>query len=501
MTKQPNEIAGQSPGGQIPQGELDGILFDHKTWVNSKGDKGQAAILANKNLEGMDLSRANLQDANLEGTNLQNAFLAHADLRGANLTKANLNSADLTSVKLDFSDLRGASMVAANMTMSTIQRANMEEVQLENANLEQADLSFTILSNSKMKNSRMHETVLRNTQMLGANLEDADLQKADLRMANLEGANFKNSKLNFAKLFRARLSNAELGGSELIEADLQEAFLNKAFLAKANLTKATLIEAVLDDADLSRAMLEEANLDKASFRKANLTYAKLRKATIADTHFGMAVLTGASMPAVLKDFKDSLSNVAEVSQNAKTIYFWMLGMCAFSLLTNATNTNEQSMTVDFELPLPVLGSKVPGLLFFTVAPFLTLGVFSYLHIYLFHLWDLVTGLPAYFSDGLPLKRKIYPWMINLIVENWRSTSENQKNTKSFFRYENFRKGVIVFLVWGLAPLTMMTFAGRFWFLGSQELGYVFVVLSIFSIMGSTLVYDRSKEIIRKSEVI
>ncbi len=47
---------------------------------------------------------------------------------------------------------------------------------------------------------------------------------------------------------------------------------------------------------------------------------------------------------------------------------------------------------------------------------LGLLIFVYLHLYLAHLWELVSELPSYFPDGLPLRRKIYPWMLNLVVE-------------------------------------------------------------------------------------
>ena len=95
------------------QERLNKILDDHKLYVESKGEKGEPAILEGFNLEGLDLEGAYLKeismynvilkDANLIDANLQYADLSSADLRGANLEGANLKEAYLR-----YANLKGA---------------------------------------------------------------------------------------------------------------------------------------------------------------------------------------------------------------------------------------------------------------------------------------------------------------------------------------------------------------------------------------------------------
>ena len=60
--------------------ELDKILYNHKEWLRTNGEKGE---------------RADLSHADLRGANLSDADLGHADLRGADLRGADLSHADL----------------------------------------------------------------------------------------------------------------------------------------------------------------------------------------------------------------------------------------------------------------------------------------------------------------------------------------------------------------------------------------------------------------------
>jgi uncharacterized protein YjbI with pentapeptide repeats len=68
------------------------------------------ANLSRGNLKGVDLSGANLGGANLSQANLMNANLSGADLRGANLGGANLKGANLSGALLDGANTAGALM-------------------------------------------------------------------------------------------------------------------------------------------------------------------------------------------------------------------------------------------------------------------------------------------------------------------------------------------------------------------------------------------------------
>ena len=94
--------------------ELDEIVEGHRAWVESRGELGRKADLANANFEGADLMGAELQGANLLRANLQRADLLLADLRGACLIEADLSEANLVST-----NLRGASLLGANLATAS----------------------------------------------------------------------------------------------------------------------------------------------------------------------------------------------------------------------------------------------------------------------------------------------------------------------------------------------------------------------------------------------
>jgi uncharacterized protein YjbI with pentapeptide repeats len=94
--------------------ELDEIVEGHREWVESRGELGRKADLANANFEGVDLMGAELQGANLLRANLQRADLLLADLRGACLIEADLSEANLVST-----NLRGASLLGANLATAS----------------------------------------------------------------------------------------------------------------------------------------------------------------------------------------------------------------------------------------------------------------------------------------------------------------------------------------------------------------------------------------------
>ncbi len=86
------------------------------------------ADLAGANLTGANLIRANLTDANLEGADLTRADLTRADLTGADLTGANLGRADLGRANLTGADLGRADLTGANLGGADLTRADLTDV-------------------------------------------------------------------------------------------------------------------------------------------------------------------------------------------------------------------------------------------------------------------------------------------------------------------------------------------------------------------------------------
>lgn len=96
------------PFREVPP-DLQKILDDHKTWVETSGKKGQKADLQGNDFQGLDLVGVNLRKANLTNTSFQGTNLLDADLRETDLSEADLSCA----LDLQVSQLAGADLTNA----------------------------------------------------------------------------------------------------------------------------------------------------------------------------------------------------------------------------------------------------------------------------------------------------------------------------------------------------------------------------------------------------
>jgi hypothetical protein len=138
----------------VVSGEQLRVALDrHEAWVASGWEVGK---------------RADLHQFYLRRANLSWALLADADLHGADLIRADLREADLEGADLHKAKLR---------------RANLHRAELRWADLRQADLSRADLEGADLKDADLHHANLR-----GAKLSNAVFEHADLRGANLSRA-------------------------------------------------------------------------------------------------------------------------------------------------------------------------------------------------------------------------------------------------------------------------------------------------------------------------
>ena len=185
---------------KLTQKELDAILESHAKWLRHEG--GKKARLDQKDLSGLDFSRAHLNKINLNGANLKEADLSLTDLSGASLIRADLEGANLqyarlADANLKFAELSGAQLISANLCGAT----------LDGADLSDADLSRAFLRTSPGE---------KPTSLWHATLTNANLTSANLNGVDLSGANLRGAKLSGTSLIRADLSDAELDEPELI---------------------------------------------------------------------------------------------------------------------------------------------------------------------------------------------------------------------------------------------------------------------------------------------
>lgn len=264
--------------------------------------KGSATMIYAPGLRSPDanLYRANLSGAYLREADLPRACLEDASLQGANLEGANLKEAWLTRVNFQNATLKGANFEDAYLEEANFQGANLHGVNLRKATIVFAKLQLADLNNAKVEGAdfegaELHRAILVGAHLDGAKFGNAELNGAQLRDAHLARAIFKDADCESADFRGARLQAANFSNTNLSRARLQGACLYKTDLSGADLSGANL-----SDADLSAANLDGANLSGAKLNGTNFTNANLSAANCIEADFSKAILTGATLPLLLR---------------------------------------------------------------------------------------------------------------------------------------------------------------------------------------------------------
>jgi hypothetical protein len=217
------------------------------------------------------------------------------------------------------------------------------------------------------------------THKLWLNSCGKDGQSADLHDASLTGSrdlcgvDLRQSILNGAKFENSDLANANFQGAEL---------------RRANFANANLRGTILREADLQNADLETANF---------LLTSQLAGANVA----------GAKLPPAIAEF-EGLKTIAEATSNAQKMFIAMLAGCLYCWLTIGTTTDAALLTNSASSPLPIIGTALPIVGFYLVAPVLLVAVYFYFHLNMQRLWEALADLPAVFPDGRTLDKKADP---------------------------------------------------------------------------------------------
>ena len=281
---------------------------------------------------------------------------------------------------------------------------------------------------------------------------------------------------------------ADFTGSDLSRLDLTDAMLQGAKLERARLRGTILRRANLSDAELGEAWLQGADLTKADLRRAGLAGANFRDANLAEAELsgargllagqlGGANLAGAHLPDEANKF-DGLANVSEASKTTQGLFYSILFVCAYAWLTVASTHDPQLVNNAAQTAsrLPILGTDIPLVQFYLVAPLLLLALYVYFHLCLQRLWEELGELPAVFPDGRPLDKKAYPWMFNVLVRAHAPRLRDQRSPLTVWQVR-----MTMFLGWGLVPLTLVVLWARFlrshdWWITAVHIGLVAVAL-------------------------
>ena len=257
----------------------------------------------------------------------------------------------------------------------------------------------------------------------GADLEGGDLQGADLRSADLAGCRLRNTVL----------MDADLRGADLTSCGFQ-------------------------GADLSRADLRSARMRDANFHDASLVGADLSEGIgLLGGQLSGANLAGATLPPTATGF-EGLGNVAEASKTAQNLFTSILIVCSYTWLTVASTTDSQLLN-NASPPssrLPILGTDIPLVRFYTVAPVFLLCLYVYFHLCLQRLWEEFAELPAVFPDGRAVDKKSYPWLMNVIVRGHFARLRHDRS-----HLARWQGGVSMLLAWGLVPMTLTVLWARY----------------------------------------
>jgi len=154
------------------------------------------------------------------------------------------------------------------------------------------------------------------------------------------------------------------------------------------------------------------------------------------------------------DEKAAHEGIGALGQNARAIWFTLLGYLAFVSLTLMGVPDVDFYSAASETTLPIVNISIPTYTFFGVAPALGAVLHVYFHLYLLKLWDALTSAPP-MIDGIRLGDRIFPWLVN----DWALSRRPDRNLATTKRpLDRLRGLVMIILVWFGAPFVI----GWFW---------------------------------------
>ena len=110
--------------------------------------------------------------------------------------------------------------------------------------------------------------------------------------------------------------------------------------------------------------------------------------------------------------QERLRHIAEVSKNARTTWFALIGVLLFSTIAIGGVADRDFFTYASSVQLPLVGVSVPVVGFFYAGPVIVLGLYTYFHLYLIKLWRALSWVGSEAAPGLPLDDVAYPWLIS-----------------------------------------------------------------------------------------
>ena len=240
----------------------------------------------NRNLSGIDLSRANLCRTIFSEVDLSNVTFKNANLQGAKFYRCKLQGVDFSDADMTDAELHCEPVYGANFNRANLSRANLSSADLSGSTLFEANLSHAEPRRANLSGTDLRKALLEATVM---SADHSGYGQVNLHKANLSGVDFKRINLSRVNLSEADLSNANLSHSDLSNANLTQADLTKANLSFARFDSARFRQSG------SITQFSVANIYYKSLLGADLSAANLSNADLSNANFTDAVLCGANL--------------------------------------------------------------------------------------------------------------------------------------------------------------------------------------------------------------
>jgi uncharacterized protein YjbI with pentapeptide repeats len=306
----------------------------------------------------------------------------------------------------------------------------------------------------------------------GTEGEIADLSRTNLKGKKIIKTDRYGSMGNIPVLSKANFHGSNLSGVVLTYSHLQESDLSETILDECNFSYAKLdganiqgvisaTDAIFKKSELKNVDFNGSNLRGTDFSEANLDFAILRDADLQEADFAdikwlsTEQLSGTNLTGA-KNLREDISKfeglkeAEEASKNTKKIFQLMFGACIFVWLIIATTTDLRLITNSPSSPLPIISISIPIVLFYYIAPFFLFGLYLYFNVYLQRLWEKWAVLPAFFPDGTPLYKRIYPWFFNGLVVYYFKRLREKRPPLSCLQMILSR-----LLAWWIVPITLL----------------------------------------------
>ncbi|MHA1529592.1 MAG: pentapeptide repeat-containing protein [Alphaproteobacteria bacterium] len=200
------------------------------------------------------------------------------------------------------------------------------------------------------------------------------------------------------------------------------------------------------------------------------------------------------MNGAARNHDAELKHIEEVSKNARTTWFGMLGVLVFGAIAVAGVEDRDFFTYGVETELPLVGVSVPTVPFFIAAPILILAIYIYLHLYLLKLWRGLGALHAHIhlegsTASVPLDDAVYPWLLSDAAIDWKPRA--RRRTLDWLTWL-----VSLLLGWVAGPLVLGLFWVRSWPYHDHRLTLYLAVLTMAAVWIGTFTYFRAHRELR-----